>query len=239
MVCSFAFDGKTIRDLRNRATTCWLERLVLDGPKGWSQNTMDPMALLAFFKPLRLKPGYKLCAYQFRNCSSGRGAVWAIPVDVLYPEPVSLSPDDPPRPLGALDDFMKAIEGDGSPRSYLYASLLAREFEDFGGYGEGALWMTHLILDGDPWLNPNGAAHALAGQGFSTRVKDWTWAEPKPLDWCPMVHVNDTTVRVRFYAFSSFGRQRIIYFEDRYQKGSYVFERVEREVASGPEGIRW
>jgi len=45
----------------------------------------------------------------------------------------------PPRPHGALDDFMDAIEGDGSAWSYLSASLFAREAAELGALWHGEL----------------------------------------------------------------------------------------------------
>ena len=239
MAGSYAFDGKSIRRLRNDATSYWMQRVSFDGPEGWSKCTLNPMAVLAFFDTLWLKPGFVLRAYQYRNCASGKGAVWALPVGASFPEPASLSPNQTPRPTDALDDVMEIIEGDGSPWSYFCASLLARELGDFAGYGAGVSWMTQLVLDGDPWINPNGSAHALAGQGFSSTNDGWSWKEFKPLDWSPTVYMKDDAVTVRFFSFSGFGRQRIILSEDSYRPGNYIFRRSEQVLASGPEGIRW
>jgi len=45
---------------------------------------------------------------------------------------------------------MAAIEGDGSPESYIQASLLARELREFGVRWHGCDWSTQEILDKNP-----------------------------------------------------------------------------------------
>lgn len=238
-VGSYVFDGKLIRERRNQVASWWMKRLAIDGPAGWSKCELDPMILLGFFYPLRISRGFVLRAYQYRNSAAGYGVVWALPVDADFPEPTSLSPDDPPKPEGALEDPMEVVYGDGSPWSYLSASLLARELEDFAGFGSGLTWSTHLVLDGDPWKKNNKFAHALAGLGFSNKSPDWQWVSARPRDWRPAVINDDGTTHVRFYTFTGFGQQQINYFEDRYQSDSLVFQRSKRLIAAGPPGIPW
>jgi len=92
---------------------------------GWFKSTADPAKLLACFPGLRLKSGFVLRAYLYRDGSgNGNGFVWATSRDLPFPEPeacprvegVFLSP---PRPPGSLENFMEAVEGDGTPWSYL------------------------------------------------------------------------------------------------------------------------
>jgi len=239
MAGSYLFDGKTIRMLRNQATSWWLQRLAILGPEGWSISSISPSPVLNFFKPLRLKPAYSLHAYQYRNCASGKGVVWALEKRAKLPEPDSSSPDQLPRPVGALADYMEAIEGDQSPWSYVCASLLSRELEDFGAYGSDISWMTYLILDCDPWVQPNPAGHALAGQGFAKDLDHWTWLQPKPVEWSPLVRMKGRSVMVQFYSFNGYDQQRILLTVDNYVKGRYTFKRNEKTVATGPPGINW
>lgn len=239
MASSYFFDGTIIRELRTQVASWWMKRVIIEGPEGWSRCELDPMVLLGFFYPLRLKPGFVLRAYQFRNCETGYGVVWALPFDIEFPEPISGSPDEPPKPAGALDDPMEAISGDGSPWSYLLASLLARELGDFAGFGPGLTWSTHLVLDTDPWKKYNPIAHALAGQGFANNPLGWHWHGTRPRDWRPAVLTDDGTTCVRFYTFTGFGQQRINFFEDRYRPDGLVFQRSETIIAVGPQGIPW
>ena len=238
-VRSHAFDGKIIRERRNEVASWWMKRLVINGPPGWSKCHLDPVVLLGFFHPLRLIPGYVLRAYQYRNRAAGYGAVWALPHNAEFPDPITVTPDDPPRPPEALDDPLEAVYGDETPWSYLCASLLARELEDFGGFGAGLTWSTHLVLDGDPWRKRNKFAHVLAGQGFSNKSPDWQWYVTRPRDWRPAVIIEDGAVFVRFYTYTGFGQQQINFFEDRYRPENLVFQRSKRVIATGPQGIPW
>jgi hypothetical protein len=51
-----------------------------EGAPGWSVSSVDPMRLVAVFAPaLRVRDGYTLCAYQFRDRSgNGNGVVYAL-----------------------------------------------------------------------------------------------------------------------------------------------------------------
>lgn len=129
------FPISAVQRLRERAAR--RARPPEDGPERWSKSIVDPMKVLAVFTPLWVKDGYVLRAYQFREGGDGRGVVWAMPVDADFPEPCDCKKDrkralQPPRPPAALDNEMEAIDGDGSPWSYLCDSLLGRELWSFG-----------------------------------------------------------------------------------------------------------
>lgn len=81
---NIAFPAKRISQLRRRAFKA--AELPEDVPSGCSKSTVDPMAVLAVFKPLRIKEGSVLRAYQFREGGTGNGFVWAMPVDVEFPD---------------------------------------------------------------------------------------------------------------------------------------------------------
>ena len=103
---------------------------------GWSASTYKSNELLRVFDTLRLKAGFTLQAYEFRAGIDGNGIIWSVPADAPL-----VAPDDcprvedawlqPPRPPEAVL-LMQAIEGDGSPWSYLSASILSREAAEFG-----------------------------------------------------------------------------------------------------------
>ena len=103
---------------------------------GWSVSLIDPTNLLKVFKTLWLKDGFALHGYEFTSGGNGNGVIWAVPFDapVLKPEECPRLEDvflEPPKPPGAVE-LMKVIEGDGSPWSYLSASMLGREAAEFG-----------------------------------------------------------------------------------------------------------
>ena len=127
-------------------------------PQGWSKSRVDPGKLVQIFAPLRMRKGYVLRAYVFREEGNGNGVVWAMPEDADFPAPKDCPTLEnhllkAPKPWDALDDPMEAIEGDGSAWSYLAASLLRRELREFGAMWHGSNWATHFLLDDDPWKN--------------------------------------------------------------------------------------
>ena len=124
-------------------------------PDGWSISPVAPATVMAPFTSLHLRSGYVLRAYQFKEGGNGNAIVWAMPADEPFPQPASCARlkdhfPEAPKPGTALDDFMAAIEGDGSRWSYLSASLLQRELCEFGARWHGCEWSTHEILGAEP-----------------------------------------------------------------------------------------
>jgi len=213
--------------------TCLLEQL----PDGWSISPVDPTAVLVPFTSLWLRPGYLLRAYQFKENGNGNAVVWAVPVDAEFPEP-GLCPRlqgvflSPPRPPGALDGIMAAIDGDGTPWSYLCASLLARALGEFGAMWHGSEWTTHDILGAEPWK---------ITKRHQTRSPEeaWQWSESKPVVWKPQVHVADDVVTVTFLTYTALGQERIIQHTDTFKAGNYQFATQYKVLATGPAGYVW
>ena len=206
----------------------------------WSKSPVDPMQLLRSFPALRIRDGMVLRAYLFRQGGNGNGLIWAMPEAAEFPEPADCETQEekflsPPRPPGALDDYMQAIEGDGSPWSYLCASLFAREAAEFGALWHGCWWSDVTILGEAPREEPGGAdddpdpIHSPSGP--------WEWLERKPIHWEPSVEIAAESVTVRFFCFNPVGTEMISLFEDRFVKGQYTFEASSREIATGPGGI--
>lgn len=235
----YNFDGAAIRALRSAVTTHWLSMMPAVRENGWCKSKLDPMILLDYFGPLRLKSGYVLRAYERHLAPDSWGVVWAMPESMPFPEPKPNGDGRPIKPKGALDDVMEAVDGDGTPYSYLCASLLARELEQFATLSPESGWLNCFVLDGNPWSGANGVAHTLKGQGFTRDANHWRWTGQQPAQWRPSVFVSERTVTVAFHAFSGVGRQRIISFEDRFLRGSYTFSRQETPVANGPGGYTW
>jgi hypothetical protein len=205
------------------------------GQDGWRKSPVDPRRLLDVFPALHLRNGYVLRAYSFREGGNGNALVYAAPLASPFPEPGECPRDDryflgPPMPPDALSNAMDAIEGDGSPLSYLSASLFARELDEFGAMWHGCSWSTHVILGKNPF------AGRPASTEFEQERELWEWLEPEPDDWRPTVVLGDT-VTVRFFSFSALGQQRLIRHLDRFRPNSYRFDCDENEIAKGPAGF--
>ena len=179
-----------------------------------------------------------LRAYQEMDESgNGIGIVWALPVSAEFPEPDSCTRLEgrfgkPPKPPQALGDFMEAIDGDGTPLSFLSASLLSRELHDFGSQWHGVGWGNVKLLSSDPWSDPSNAGSDLV----EVLDGEWEWESPKPDNWQPRVEVGTNTATVSFIGYSGLGRYRIFRITDRYKTGAYVFEWDQKDIGVGPGG---
>ena len=208
-------------------------------PDGWSKSLVDPMEVMALFKPLHIKKGYRLRAYQFMEDMNGNGAVWAMPTDARFPEPADLLEANAslfraPKPGKALDNVMEAVEGNRSVRSFLLASILKRELDEFGAQWHGCSWTTHQILDADPWQGSAPTDEDNPLEHPSWPVSNWQWKAEKPRDWRPSVTVTGDVARVKFYTFCPIGKEGIYEHVDEYRPGEYRFTTERSKIAEGP-----
>ncbi len=206
-------------------------------------DTLDPTPVLESFGCLRMRLGWKLLAYLVGGWLGGESRVVAVPTDF---DPVGAelaSAADPPSdadrsysgsnldcavglPLQARRRFMSAVEGDGSPWSYLCASLAVRQLLDYAAYWHAFYehdWFEHLILA--KWPPPGAALQEPAGD-FE--------GEPPGL-WRPAVWVGrrSTTVRLYTYRPATANPEGIWMHEDRYEAGSYDPELTRTLIAAG------
>jgi hypothetical protein len=223
MVVPFAL--KTIQNLRKRAARAG--RIADTGPEGWAKSEVDPGEIVRVFKRLRVRPGFRLRAYQFRAGENGNGIVYALP-DGYFPDPADCRSRrrtalGGPAPKKALPFFMDAIEGDGSPLSYVSASLLLRELCEFGALWHGTSWSDQTLLGADP-----------RGEIISD-TEEWFWHREN-IAWRPSVACSKASMVASFYTFTGLEQKRVICHEDTYQPGSYSPECRSEVVASGPMG---
>lgn len=213
-----------------------------DTPEGWSKSHLDPSKLVARFKPLRLRKGYVLRAYQFAEGGNGNAVVWAMPADAEFPEPQDCPTLEnhllkAPKPFDALDDPMEAVEGDGSPKSYLMASLLRRQIREFGAMWHGMNWSVHYLLDTDPWkAGPPSDDQSPLEAPMSPR-SEFKWLKSAPDDWRPCVEIEGDRVTVTFYTYCGIDRQTIYRHTDTYRTGKYRMRSRQEEIAVGPSGF--
>lgn len=215
-------------------------------PSGWSKSAVAPGRLLECFSSIRLKPGFRLRAFQFREGGNGNGFIWALPDGVPFPDPDECPRLDgrfldPPKPPGAVE-VLEAIEGDGSPWSYLSASIFAREAGEFGAMWHGISWGVEEILWRPPFVTrdastePHIEAYLLSPDEEGS---EWRWVSKPPDLWRPSCTFDFDGATVAFLTRTGLGRESIRLHVDRYRHGSYQFETGVTDVAEGPRGFLW
>jgi len=235
------FDAAKVAALRERVME--IATVPENTPDGWSKSQVDPRKLLAEFTALRLREGFTLRAYQFKEEGNGNGFVWAMPIDADFPAPEDCPRLEShfmkaPKPFDALDDVMEAIEGDDTAEAYWQASLLRRELKDFGALWHGIIWGTHNVVDDDPFRGV-GTENSDPMRVPQSRPGDWKWLEPRPTDWTPRVMLEPNQVVVTFYTFSGFDKEAIYRHVDIYRRGKYRARTEETKIAEGASGYRF
>jgi hypothetical protein len=198
------------------------------------------MKILGVCKALHVKRGYVLRGYLYVSGLNANGVVWALPIDGEFPPP-DTSPQKnplgtPPRPPAALDNMMDAVEGDQSPWSYLCASILCRELQEFGAVWHGIRWGHHIVLGADPFKIGVPAASGKPPRRETLPTEKWTWSAAQPTDWMPQVRLEQQRVIVTFYTYSGSAPEGIYRHVDTYELGSYRFDTSVTTIATGPGG---
>jgi len=218
--------------------------------EGWSQSEINVPALSKFLRSIELAADYELAAYLYRSGGNGNGIVYAVPRGSLAADPFdaersSINPlpgvvIPSPKPDAALADVMEAFRGDGSHRSYMEASVLVREFWEYGALWHGVSWGSHSIIGADPFevgaSQPEEKAFDDTGR-FATG-DEWTWVADRPDDWRLRVALaEDGSAEVCFHSFSAEGICCYYRHVDRYRAGSLVPETTCEEIARGGGGF--
>jgi len=237
------FSLKQINPIREKAQEAALgDRHV---PEGWSKCKGDPGKVVEVFECLRIRKGFVLRAYQYGSEGDIWGLICAMPTDSTFPKPLEcgatnfmFGPGKPPQPPDALDGPMAVFDGDGSPWSYICASLLVRELGDFGAQWHGVGWGWHQMLEENPW-KADGTGRP---SDFGIRKRDpkgtrWKVLEQRPKQWRPHVRMEKGQITVTFYTWTNRNREAIFKHVDTYKPGSYCSRIEFKEIAKGPPGI--
>ena len=232
------FTAHRVRQLRRKAARA--AQVSEDrGSYKWSVSPINVMEVLAVFTSLRIRNGYTLNMYQYRSGGGGNGFVYAVPAEGEFPEPTRLDYrlSNPPKPPNCLDHYMEAIEGDGTPLSYLQASILKRELKELGAEWHGCHWVEQYVLDRDPWKDERVSSHGL--QSLIGPQEFWHFQGQRLTDWQPTVVQDAQAVTVSMPIFGQVGSRTITRYIDSYRSGSYQFETEYEDIADGGGGIIW
>lgn len=230
------FNPVEIRKVREEARRAIAPTGTDPAADGVFSRSDEPMKILKAFPMFSLKTGYVLRGYRLFSGGNGNGVVWAMPEEAPFPsreelrrrhgvprEKDGLAKLCQLKPTHALDDFMEIVRGDGSPWSYLCASVLARELQEYGAMWHGCWWGAHEIMG--------------MGENDAYEPPHWTWLAEKLQDFRPAVEVAGEGAIVTLYTLSDLGQQTISRFTDRYAKDSYCFETHAQTVATGGPGV--
>ena len=208
---------------------------------GWFASAYDANNLMRVFDALWLKEGFTLHAYEYREGSNGNGIIWAVPADaqLVGPDQCPRLEDtwlQPPRPPGAIP-LMQAVEGDGSPWSYLSASILRREAAEFAAVWHGCIWSDQTILSKPPRQADGKEASGALNLTGDPPVGNWTWQATAPRAWNPIYTDKGTTREVVLHIHNPIGGEQICRATDAYPAGSYDSKTHTVVLCTGDRGV--
>ena len=206
-------------------------------------GTLSAAPVLESFECLRMNPNFMLIAF-LRGNVEGDSRVVALPAgfelggadDLRFPLADLCDVDKPYAryssdygicvPLGAGLRFMRVVDGDGSPWSYLCASLAVRQLLDVAVFGPDVRehdWFEHRIVAAWPRCLPR----SLISGGYASKT-------PRR----PEVVGDSGVFTVRFYSYHrpTGTRESVQLHEDTYREGTYdpFFTRTDVAVGRGP-----
>jgi hypothetical protein len=187
----------------------------------WFLSIVDPASAINRLPGLSVKPGYRFATYLYRLHEQGLGQTIALPEGRASTAQLAAAlatadkPDNPPHPNGTLPDRMAAIAGDGQPMSYMMASILKRELEEFGRLGEEQqIWHRHRYIAAAP-----------------TQAR-WQWRTEAAPDLRPRIRIlPDDRITVEFFSCRVHPSIAIFQHLDQYEAGSYVAQSIDRPIA--------
>lgn len=187
---------------------------------GWNIAYGNPEDIVLGFSQLKIKDGFKLCAYQYIAGGNGNGVVWAIPRDKELLNPNECEFLDMPKPNFAIDP-MKIIKGDKSPLSYLQASIAYHELKEFGAIWHGVSWGFHEIIS--PYDENK--------QFYNDEDIQCNTIECNTRVWEPHFYYNDNNEpTIIFYTSYNKGNHLFIKFKHTFSKVDYTVKVEERII---------
>lgn len=186
----------------------------------WAVSTVNPGAALSRLPGVSLKPDVRMVGYVYQCKEDGVGAVWAVPDElsttwVLEKAIASTEVSRRPQPEGAFDHFMEGVKGDRSAVSFMVASLLRRELEEFGSVGQRCDWSHHQLIDAVPALGR------------------WQGQYQQPMDLAPKVRIMpDGKAAVEFFTWRSIKPIALFRHIELYPPETYVSKSQNQAIAT-------
>lgn len=191
----------------------------------WFISTVDASAALKQLPGIALKPNYCLVTYLYRirrsNGNHGGAVTWAMAnrlSTTSHLEAALTTAGDhktPPYPEGALSNYMTAITGNLTASSFVIASVLQRELQEFGRCGKFHRWQHHRLIGAVP------------------NQRQWQWRMKQPKTLMPTVHsLANGKVAVEFYTCRIVPPIGIFRHVDRYPNDSYVAKSSNQAIAA-------
>jgi hypothetical protein len=187
----------------------------------WFLSIVDAATTINRLPGLSVKPGYRFATYLYRLRDQGLGRTLALPEDRASTAQLAAAlatadkPENPPQPAGALPDLMATIAGDQQPMSFMIASILRRELQEFGCLGEAQqMWHRHRYIAAAP-----------------TQAR-WQWRTEAAPDLRPRIRIlSDDRIAVEFFSCRVQPSIAIFQHLDQYEIGSYVAQSIDRPLA--------
>ncbi|EKV00316.1 hypothetical protein Lepto7375DRAFT_2423 [Leptolyngbya sp. PCC 7375] len=191
----------------------------------WFISTADASTALKNLPGIALKPDYCLVTYLYRirraNTNHGGAVTWAMANELSTTSHLEAAlvlagdHNTPPYPEGALHNYMNAITGNFTPSSFLIASVLQRELQEFGRCGRFYRWHYHRLI------------------GTVPSQRDWQWRMDQPKTLTPRVHsLPNGKFAVEFYTCRIVSPIGIFRHIDRYAGNCYVAKSSNQAIAA-------
>ena len=236
------FEGELIEKYRQQAMAI-RDEIPEEGPEGWFRSDFDATRLVTVHPALQLKPEYTVLTWIFRNRGNGNGLVLAFrrddPALGAAMSPVHALVSEDAIPAGDRRNPMHAIIGDGSPLSYLSASLLQRELWEVGALWHGVRWDVEEIICTKRSRLYGATRRAILNEHWQRRLDGMEWDGPVPRapDLSPRASGDAAACQVTFHTISELGREHLTRWTDTYSSRSLVPRVRSEHLATGTGGF--
>lgn len=177
--------------------------LQVDPEDEWEISSYTPNFFTAF-PALQLNPDWELVSQVYSGPDEHFGRIWAKPrSDTSWYEQPDLERGYPPRQRHSI---AAALQGDGTPESYLQASVLIREVDSLNGC----------------WKDTDWSSHSLISQPTD---RDWSWGQTEvsaDADFRPSLAISPSgAVVVKLFTESRHVEVRLMRHQDHYTARCY------------------